>query len=111
VRAHDEEERAANEATFREANERIREAQRKLRPSAARVPFLCECEEPSCHEPILLKAEEYELVRSDPTCFVIVSGHATEGKVVSDRGGHAIVRKAGRGGEVAVETDPRKAEP
>jgi hypothetical protein len=110
VRAEDEEERAANEATFREANERIRKAQRELQPPAERVPFLCECDETSCHEPILLSAEEYELVRDDGTHFVVVSGHPTDGEVVSERDGHAIVRKTGLGGAVAAETDPRKEE-
>jgi hypothetical protein len=109
VRAEDEEERAANEATFREANERIRDAQLELQPPAERVPFLCECEEPSCQEPILLSAEEYELVRGDGTCFVIVFGHRTDGEVVAERDGYAIVRKTGRAGAVAAETDPREA--
>lgn len=111
VRIEDEEEAAANEATFREANERIRQAERDLRRPAERVPYLCECEEPTCTEPILLSSEEYELVRGDPTCFVIVSGHATDGEVVSERDGHAVVRKTGRGGTLAVETGPRKEEP
>jgi hypothetical protein len=104
----DEEERALNEATFREANERIRQAQRELDPPVERVPFLCECEEPVCHEPVRLTAAEYELVRSDPTYFVVVSGHTGDGAVVSERDGYAILRKDGRGGAVAVETDPRK---
>jgi hypothetical protein len=108
VRAEDEAERAADEATVREANERIRAAQRELRPPAERLPFLCECEEPSCREPILLSTEEYELVRSDGTCFVVVSGHPTDGDVLSERDGHAVVRKSGRAGAVAAETDPRK---
>jgi hypothetical protein len=108
VSARDEEERAANEATFREANERIREAQRELQPPLERVPYLCECEEPSCHEPIMLTAEEYEAVRGEATWFVIVSGHPTDGEVVSERDGHSVVRKTGRGGAVAVQTDPRK---
>jgi hypothetical protein len=110
VRADDEEERAANEATFREANERIRQAQRELQPPAERVPYLCECEEPSCREPIRLSAEEYELVRGDPTYFVVVTGHSTDGDVVAERDGHAVVHKTGRGGAVAAETDPRKDE-
>jgi hypothetical protein len=110
VRAEEEEERAANEATFREANERIRQAERELDPPLERVPYLCECEEPSCHEPIRLSAPEYELVRDHPTYFVIVSGHSTDGEVVAERDGYVIVRKTGRGGAVAAETDPRKEE-
>jgi len=111
VRADDGEESAAIEATFREANERIRKAQRELNPLAERVPFLCECEEPGCHEPILLAAEEYERVRSDGTIFVIVTGHPTDGNPVSEHAGYTLVRKTGRGGEVATATDPREEAP
>jgi hypothetical protein len=99
--------RAADEATFREANERIRDVQRELDPPAGQVPFLCECEDRSCCEPILLTAEEYERIRSDGTCFVVVSGHPTSGEVVVESEGHAIVRKTGRGGRVAALRDPR----
>lgn len=108
MRAEDEAGRAADEAMFREANERIRATQRELRPSGERLPILCECEEPSCCEPILLSTEEYELVRADSTCFVVVSGHPTDGEVLAERDGHLVVRKTGRAGDVAAETDPRK---
>ena len=37
--------RAGNEATFREANERIRDSQRVLEPPLDRVPYLCECDD------------------------------------------------------------------
>jgi hypothetical protein len=58
VRAEDAEESAAIEATFREARS-------ELNPPAGRGPFLCECEEPACHEPILLTDAEYEHVGSE----------------------------------------------
>ena len=83
-----EEDHAADEAAFREANEQIRQARRELKRDAARVPFRCECEE--------------------STHFVIVSGHPTDGDVVSERDGYAVVRKSGPGGDIAIETDPRK---
>jgi hypothetical protein len=111
VAAVDELKRAENEVTFRAANERIREAARTMQPPVERVPFLCECEEPDCHEPILLSAEEYELVRSDGTHFVIVPGHPTRGELVSEHDGHAIVEKTGLSGVIALDTDPRKDEP
>jgi hypothetical protein len=108
VSPEDEVERAVNEATFREANERIRDARQRLDPPAERVPFLCECDEPSCREPIRLTAEEYERVRRDGTLFVVVRGHSTSGGIVSESGGCAIVGKTGRGGMVAAELDPRE---
>jgi hypothetical protein len=108
VTAEDDLERAANEATFREANERIREAQRELDPPTERVPFLCECDDASCREPIRLRADEYERVRDDGTLFVIVAGHSTSDEIVEERDGHEIVRKTGRGGALAAESDPRR---
>jgi hypothetical protein len=108
VTARDEEERAANEATFREANERIRRTQRELGLPGDRVPFLCECDDPQCRVPILLTEGEYERVRGDSTCFVVLAGHTGADAVVEELEGHAIVRKTGRGGVVAAERDPRK---
>jgi hypothetical protein len=108
VSAEKEVERAVNEATFRDANERIRNVQRELDPPLERVPFLCECDDPACHEPIRLTADEYERVRRDGTLFVIVTGHSTNGEVVSESRRHSVVRKTGRGGLVAAETDPRE---
>ena len=75
--AEDEAERAANEAT-------LREVQAELELSRQRVPIVCECDDTSCHAPILLGDEEYELVRSDGTCFVIVTGHSTDGEILEE---------------------------
>ena len=96
-----------NEATFREANERIREAERELHPPLDHVPYLCECEDTSCLETIQLTRDEYERARSDPAWFVIVPGHPTSGEVIHEGEGYSIVRKTGRAGEIARETNPR----
>ena len=45
VTSREEEKRARNEATFRAANERIREAEQELDPPLERVPYLCECDD------------------------------------------------------------------
>jgi hypothetical protein len=105
-----EEKRAANEATFREANEQIRAAERELSPPLERVPYLCECDEVSCHEPIQLAAEEYERVRQDGATFVIAPGHSSEGEVVEQHDRYVVVCKQDRGGELARALDPRKEE-
>ena len=105
----DEEKRAANEATFREAKERIRAAQRELEPPLERVPFLCECDDVACREPILLTAPEYEHVRGDGAMFVIARGHSSEGEgvVVDEYEQYLIVRKTDGSGKVARALDPR----
>jgi len=100
VTAEDEAERAANEAT-------LREVQAELELSRQRVPIVCECDDTSCHAPILLGEEEYELVRSDGTCFVIVTGHSTDGEILEESEGHMIVHKTGLGAELSQELDPR----
>ena len=94
--AEHEAERAADEAT-------LREVQAELELSRQRVPIVCECDDTSCHAPILLGDEEYELVRSDGTCFVIVTGHSTDGEILEESEGHTIVHKTGLGAELSQE--------
>ncbi len=105
-----EERNAADEAAFREANERIRQAERELQPPLEHVPYLCECEDTGCRETIGLPREEYERVRSDPTWFVVAAGHPTSGDVVDGRGAYDIVQKTGAAAGVAMELDPRSNE-
>jgi hypothetical protein len=104
----DETKRAENEATFREANEQIRAAERALEPPLDRVPYLCECDDLECRELVALTADEYAHVREDGATFAITPGHATEGSVTEEHEGYVVVRKSDRGGAVARALDPRK---
>jgi hypothetical protein len=104
----DDPQRAANEAAFRDANEHIRAAEQRLEPPVARVPYICECDDVTCHELIPLTREEYEAVRADPTHFAIRPGHSTHGEVVAERDEYVVVRKIGAEGTVARVLDPRK---
>ena len=108
VRTGEEEKRAENEATFREANEQIRAAERELDPPLERVPYLCECDDVRCREPIPLTATEYERVREDGATFAIARGHASDGEVVEEHERYLVVSKPDGGGEVARELDPRR---
>jgi hypothetical protein len=108
VTSGEEEKRAVNEATFRDANERIRAAEEELDPPVQRIPYLCECDDVACHEPIRLTATEYERVRADGATFVIVPGHPSDGDVVEEHKQYLVVRKQGDGGEVARALDPRR---
>ena len=101
---------AENEATFRDANEQIRAAERELEPPLDRVPYLCECDDVDCRELIRLTASEYERVREDGATFAIASGHPTHGDVVEEHERYVVVRKAEAGGEVARALDPRRKE-
>ena len=70
---------AANEALFREVNERIWDTDRRLpdpsKEAARYIQVLCECGDTDCVEKVDLTAEEYEEVRSEPTRFVLLPGH------------------------------------
>jgi hypothetical protein len=110
VTTGDEETRAKNEATFRDANERIRAAELRLDPPLERVPYLCECDDVLCTEPIRLTAEEYERIRGDGDTFLVVPGHSSRGGVIEEHEHYFVVRKEDRGGEVARALDPRKEE-
>jgi hypothetical protein len=106
----DEEKRAVNEAAFRQANERIRAAERELDPPLERVPYLCECDDPRCREHIRLTAEEYERVRGDGATFAIAPGHRSDEEVVREHEQYLVVRKPDNGGAVARALDPRREE-
>lgn len=108
VTSREEEKRAENEATFRAANERIRAAERGLEPPLERVPYLCECDDARCHEPMRLTAPEYEHIREDGATFGVLHGHSSIGEVVEEHEHYVVVRKPdGSGGEVTRALDPR----
>lgn len=102
-------ERAArNEAVFRSANERIARRLDDLSVLDGRSPFLCECDNPLCTEPVRLTLEQYEAVRAHPARFVVASGHRSAGTQVVTRAGHyEVIEKHGRAGEIAAALDPR----
>ena len=104
----DEEKRAENEATFREANEHIRAAERALDPPLTRVPYLCECDDLACREPILLTAAAYERIREDGATFATAPGHSSDGNVIEEHENYHVVRKPAGGGAVARALDPRR---
>jgi hypothetical protein len=107
VRTGNEEKRAANEAAFRDANERIRATERELGPPLERVPYLCECDDVHCRELIALTASEYERIRADGATFAIAPGHPDDGDVVEAHEHYLVVGKREGGGEVARALDPR----
>ena len=107
VTTGNEEKRAENEARFRDANEQIRAAERELDPPLDRVPYLCECDDVGCREPIQLAAPEYERVRGNGATFAIARGHSSDGDVIEEHDDYLVVRKQDGGGAVARALDPR----
>jgi hypothetical protein len=104
---------AKNDATFRDANEGIAAAAR--RAAFDRVPFICECAEPTCTTIVRLTLDEYEQVRSSPRHFLSAPGHeetaAGLGAVVARAEGYVVVEKLGEAGEIVEQLDPRSAQP
>ena len=102
---------AENESIFRDANERIQERARELE-FAPPVPFLCECGEPRCRELVRLPLDEYERVRRDGSCFLVLPGHdeasKTAGRIVERHDTSVVVEKTGVAGDVAQRRDPRQ---
>ena len=100
---------AKNDATFRAANEKVAAAAEDYELSG-RVPFICECAEPSCTDVFLVDLDDYRDVRSHPRRFLNVPGHqglmvsAGAGVVLEDRGTYLVVEKTGRAGEIAEAT-------
>ena len=103
--------KAANEAVFRNVNERMRQLQHSF-AVAEREPLqmICECDRLDCMERIAVSVEAYELIRSTPDEFIVSPGHEdTEvDDVISVTAAYTVVRKkVGDPREIAVETDPR----
>ncbi len=99
--------KAENEVLFRDANEGLRDVQRSLDLPPHELPFLCECDDQSCHEIVRLAAEEYEHVRSNPRAFLLAPGHEAGAVAVAD-GRFDVIEKTGVQGEIAERSDPRQ---
>ena len=100
---------AQNEAIFRAGNERIEAI---VGAASEAAPYLCECGNAECFEPVPLTHAEYEAVRSHPARFFVALGHEdlSAGEVVvEDLGRYTIVEKQGAEGELVARTDPRSA--
>jgi hypothetical protein len=86
-----------NNATFRDANERIHAAAEKYDHDLEQLPFLCECPVEDCVEILRLTDEQYSAVRADPSQYITAPGHesaeAPVGEVVSRNDGYVVVRK------------------
>jgi hypothetical protein len=62
---------------FRRANERLLHAVSDRVDSEMRIPFLCECLDPSCHSTVELTVDQFRRLQETPNRFAIVTGHPT----------------------------------
>jgi hypothetical protein len=100
-----------NEATFRDVNERLREAKEGPTTWSSLSKWLCECADEDCTERILMSLDEYEELRSNSTHFAVVPDEA---HVVSDaerifekHERYWVVEKTGGAAEAAEQRDVR----
>jgi hypothetical protein len=103
----------ANEALFREVNERVAEVVEhfvEIEATISPVEFHCECSTGECTEQIAMTLVEYEAVRADPTRFAVKPGHELPEieVVVEENPTYLVVEKQDPDAEeVALKTDPR----
>jgi hypothetical protein len=64
-----------NQDVFRRANERLLDAVRDRVDRRRRIPFLCECLDPSCRSTVELTIEQFQTLAQEPNRFAIVTGH------------------------------------
>jgi hypothetical protein len=102
-----EERLAANEAVFREVNERISTISGES--PAERIEILCECVDDGCTLGIILGRSDYEQLRASSTQFAVVPGHEQPDveTVVARQEGYSVVEKTGVGADLARASDPR----
>ena len=97
---------AMNESLLREINERVEERVEESVGSET-VVIICECADLECTERLVLTADEFRQLRSDPAQFAVTPGHATVTveEVVARNERFEIVRKLGYAGDVAEALD------
>ena len=83
-----------NEETFAKANEQIRASAEQYDFDEA-VPFLCECSEVTCTEPIRLSLRNYRAARDGGEAFILLPGHDDPHveRVVARGDGYVLVEK------------------
>ena len=65
---------ARNQSLYRAVNERVKEINEAFDRLGSLGDWICECANPECTEPVSLTHEEYEAVRTRPTCFFVLPG-------------------------------------
>ena len=101
----------ANEAIFREVNERLEEVARDLGLESQELDLLCECGDAGCVERITMSVSDYEALRANPKLFAVAPGHEEKDVeyFVERRKGYDVVQKReGLAAQIAEDTDPRQ---
>lgn len=101
---------ARNQSLFRGVNERIEEINEAFAVLLERMDFICECADDGCMNRIMVRLDEYEEMRRNPTHFMVDHGHVYPQfeAVVKEYDGFVVVEKFGEAGTLALQLDPRR---
>jgi hypothetical protein len=97
----------ANEAVFRALNEELEGLNEAFAFASRTFLIVCECGDLTCVEQIEVSVEEYAQLRSDPTLFAVIQGHAspdTEEEIASRHGWDIVRKRKGLPAELARQT-------
>lgn len=100
----------ANEALFREVNERVAEVAGRFLEDESPVEFNCECSSRQCSEQIAMSLVEYQAVRANATHFAVLPGHELPEieRVVKRFPTYLVIEKVDSdAADIALVTDPR----
>jgi hypothetical protein len=100
----------ANQAIFREVNERLEKVNQAFSAMTQSMEIMCECGDMSCAQMISIPLADYERIRRDAALFAVLPGHGAPevDSVVERHAGYEVVRKhPGEPERVAEATDPR----
>ena len=101
---------AANEATFREVNERVAEVEATFGVGGDVLSVLCECALVECTGRIEVAKVAYEAVRAHAARFIVLPPHVlpeVEDVVDRDAGYVVAEKREGSGADEARRRDPR----
>jgi hypothetical protein len=66
-----------NQRRFRRANDRLQACVGAIAGDDLPIPFLCECADDSCVEPVRATSIQYLAVRDEGERFLVLKGHPT----------------------------------
>lgn len=104
--------KGANEAWFRDVNERLEDRAAERQTQSDTFEIVCECAREECTERITIAFAEYERVRRTATRFMVVPGHIDPSceRLEASTGTYDVVDKFGDAGQVALIENPRNGE-
>jgi hypothetical protein len=102
---------ARNQATFRAANEKLREIVSASGECMSTSVIACECADVTCVATIEIEETSYNAIRSNPRRFAVLPGHIVDDVefVAEEFDTYVVVEKVERAAEFVEANDPRRS--